>query len=230
MIPKSIQALGAVCPIVLLFLDAPSQATVVYTYTSSSSNLLYVYDQPDTGLTGDTITISFRIASPLAPDSTYDISVVRSAEYVTSWVATDTRFGFHLIGDHAWLSVVPSPGVIEGGALYQCDLDQGTCFGGAVQTNSHGQIYLWNLLAASEGGSHLSFITCNTPDLGSIDALGFGASLEFNTLNGPTGTWAETAVPEPSARAMMLIGFLGFASARCLGTAGRVVRRFVRAA
>lgn len=173
-----------------------SRASVVYTYTSSLSNPLYGLS-PDAGIIPDYISISFISYSALAANSTYNISVNPSGTVIPFWEATDSRFLITLNGLDAPLSLVPAPGLIEGGALNACGL---TCFGGAIQTDAFGNIVRWNLVAdGAAGDPYLTFIIYNTAGLGSIDGLGSTQNgvemLELNALNGITGAWTESVLP-----------------------------------
>lgn len=188
-----------------------ARADVIYRYHSAASNPL----QSPT----DYISIIFNSPFVLAPNSVYDISVAPAADYIDSWSATDTLFGIDLTGVNAPISLAPFPGLLPGGALGACGF---TCLGGAIATNSEGQIYEWNLIADGPASEYLTFITYNNPYLGSIDALGYnpggGDVLELNTLNGQTGVWSEgglpTAVPEPSTLALFGFGLFGLGAIR----------------
>jgi len=122
-----------------------------------------------TGTTPNYISISFVSSFALAHKSTYDISFEPSAKKIGFWVATDTRFRIALIGIDAPIARVAPPGHVNGGDLNACGY---TCFGGTIQTDNSGNIVRWNLVADDAvGRPFLTFITYNTPHLGSIDAL-----------------------------------------------------------
>ena len=197
-----------------------AHADVVYTYQTNFFNPLHDVSKPSAQSPADFFGLTFSSVFALAPNSVYNISLGPSASQISSWSATDSLFGIHLTGINAPISLVPSPGQIEGGTLLACGI---TCFGGTVVTDQNGHIVKWNLVAdGASGDPYLTFISYNTPGLGSIDALGStpGSNMELqaNSLNGPLGIWQSSGeptgvyvagVPEPSTWAMMLIGFAG---------------------
>jgi hypothetical protein len=202
-------------------LSRPCYADVMYSYQSNALNPLYNSCLPMGASPPDSIDISFTLPAPLAADSTYNVSVSTSSNYVDTWKATDTLFDIVLTGVDAPILLVPSPGLIAGGALTFCDSKDSPCFGGAIVTNNLGNIVQWNLVADGAPSSpFLTFITYNNSDLGSIDGLGSTQNgsdeLELNQLNGQTGVWVETSstsTPEPASLALLLPGLagLGFA-------------------
>jgi hypothetical protein len=189
----------------------PAWADIVYSYQSNVANPLYNAALPSGQSPEDSITISFTLQAPLVADSTYDISVATSPIYISSWAASDQLFGMKLFGTDTPISLVPSPGLMAGGALNACG---NTCFGGAIETGASGNIIQWNLVADGASDSpYLTFISYDNSYIGSTDGLGStpdsGQELELNAPNGPTGVWTETSsspIPEPGSWTMLLTG------------------------
>jgi len=190
-----------------------AHADVLYTYQTSFFNPLHDASKPAAQSPADFFGLTFSSPFVLAPNSVYNISVAPSADYISSWTASDSLYGINLTGINAMISLVPYPGLIDGGGL-TCGVGV-TCFGGAIETDQTGHIVQWNLLATVPAGDpYLVFITYDSPGLGRTDALGFTQSdglqlFQNNNLDGPTGIWLTAAVPEPSTWAMMILGFAG---------------------
>jgi hypothetical protein len=213
--------IASVACMLLISASHSAQSSVIYTYKTALSNPLLGLLPASSG--PDYITIGFTSPSFLLPNAVYDISADDTADFTSSWSASDSLFGIKLVGVGAPFALVPAPGLLPGGALLYCDQHPGVaCFGGAVATNTRGQIAQWNLVADGAGSQYLTFISYNDTYLGSMDALGSVQDghdeLELNKLNGATGVWAS-AVPEPAAWSIMLMGLL------CFGSRLRLLRK-----
>jgi hypothetical protein len=188
-----------------------SASGATYTYHSSPTNPLT--GSPGPGLT-DSLTLSFDAPFTLAPDSVYNISMIAGPIAISSWSASDTFYGISLSGSGSPIFLVPYPGLIEGGALGACTDPSIGCFGGGIQTDGHGQIIQWNLVAdAAPSDGFLTFITFNTPGLGSLDGLVSLEISEASVLNKQAGSWSGP-VPEPATWGLMILGFLSVGAAR----------------
>jgi hypothetical protein len=207
----------------------PSAADVLYTYQTSALNPFQVGNGE-----ADSFTVAFLSPFVLAPNSYYDLSVSNSASDIGSWSASDSGFSISLTGSNAPISLVPAPGLMAGGVLPFCEVTMLSCLGGAIATNTAGQIDQWNLVAdGAFDQSFLTVVTYNNPFIGTVDAFGYAAGGEFHSFEnqpgGPTGSWNGVtpspfpgSAPEPSTWAMMLIGFAGIGFLgyrRALGTA-----------
>lgn len=174
----------------LMAMSALAHAGVTYTYTGSSTNLIPTPNGPDH------ITLSFTVAAALFPNSVYNIGVSASSETL-SWAVSDAMGYINVSnGPLQPISIATYPGLIEGGGIYACALP---CFGGAVQTNAQGGIFRWNLIAPN-------IVSYNTLGLGSIDGVTPYPVFGVNTLNGTTGSWSVSPVPEPSTWVLMMAG------------------------
>lgn len=176
-----------------------SRADVVYTYTTNPLNPLYDNLPEDNGTIPDNFSISFSLLSPLAANSTYDISVQPSATDVLSWQASDTRFGETITGIDAPISLVPPPDPFDGVTLNTCGGVE-NCFGGMLQTDGFGNIVQWALLANVDLPIFITFYeTGNQSQDGASDLCCVNGKIiaSHNMLNGPIGTWTENGLAQP---------------------------------
>lgn len=176
--------------VALMCMSALAHAGVTYTYIGSSKNTIPTPNGPDH------ITLSFTVAAALLPNAVYNIGVSAGTDTL-SWSVSDAMGYINVTnGPLQPISIATYPGLIEGGGLYACVLP---CFGGAVQTNAQGGIFRWNLIAPN-------IVSYSTPGLGSIDVVSPSPVFGVNTLNGATGTWTVSPVPEPRPENLFIAG------------------------
>jgi hypothetical protein len=223
MIPIRILTLTVVIAAGLL--SGGSATAALYTYQTAPSN-------PLAG--GDSFTLMFDAPFVLVANSVYDISIGPSADNIGSWSASDTLYGISVYGSFAPIQKVAPPGGLAGGALSSCTDQVIGCFGGAVTTDSAGQIVEWNLVADAPGaGPFATFITYNNHFLGSIDAVASAGIFAENELSVQTGSWngltpatqiaPPSGTPELGTWVYLLVGFAG------AGVAARARRQPARA-
>jgi hypothetical protein len=174
--------------------------------------------------------LKFDIPFTLLANSVYSISVGPAPNAITNWSAQDSLFGILLTGTSATITRFTDPAGIDGapGVLSACG---NPCLGGAVATDQFGNIDQWNFVAFPLRGPYLTFLTYNTPALGSIDGLGLTQNglqqLQLNNLNDQVGVWQlsgdpsePTPVPGPIVGAelpgllMAIAAFVGWCRSR----------------